>query len=108
MRELFRERDYTRVGYFQTVLEAEGIPTFVRNKDTTTFMTEIPIPEFYPALCIMNDEDYEDAVQILRDCIVKDSESSQEEVACPKCQETNPGNFEVCWSCGTDLVPATA
>jgi hypothetical protein len=39
---------------------------------------------------------------------VKDSESSQEEVSCPKCQEQNPGNFETCWSCGTEIVPATA
>jgi hypothetical protein len=71
-------------------------------------MTEIPIPEFYPALCVMNDEDYEAAVQIIRDGIVKDSESSETEVSCPNCHESNPGNFETCWSCGTELAPATA
>ena len=25
MKELFREKDFTRVGYFQSILEAEGI-----------------------------------------------------------------------------------
>jgi hypothetical protein len=108
MKELFREKDFTRVGYFQGILEAEGIPTFVRNQDTTTFLTEVPIPEFYPALCVMNDEDYEEAVRIIRDCIVKDSVSSETEVQCPKCRESNPGNFETCWACGSELVPATA
>ena len=33
MRELFSERDPTRIGYYQTVLEAEGIQTFIRNEN---------------------------------------------------------------------------
>ena len=103
MKELFRERDYTRVGYFQTVLEAEGIPTFVRNENTVTFMTEIPIPEFYPALCVVNDEDYDAAIELLRKHVKEDEVLSQQSVACPKCGESNPANFEICWSCSTAL-----
>ena len=106
MKELFRESDYTRVGYYQTILEGEGIQTFVRNQHTSNLMTSIPIPEFYPALCVVNEEDYERALEVLRINVAKDQESSQTEVPCPKCQETNPGNFETCWSCGSDLVVA--
>lgn len=103
MKELFRERDYTRVGYFQSLLEAEGIPTFVRNENTVTFMTEVPIPEFYPALCVIRDEDYDRALQVLKTYAKDDERLSQEEVTCPKCGEPNPANFEVCWSCSTPL-----
>lgn len=108
MKELFRERDYTRVGYFQTVLEAEGIPTFVRNENTVTFMTEIPIPEFYPALCVVNDEDYTPALEILRKHVKEDETLSQQNVTCPSCGETNPANFETCWSCSGALQAAPA
>ncbi len=103
MKELFRERDYTRVGYFQTVLEAEGIQTFVRNENTVTFMTEIPIPEFYPALCVVNDEDYDAALEVLRKHVKEDEVLSQQSVTCAKCGETNPANFEICWSCSASL-----
>jgi hypothetical protein len=23
---------------------------------------------------------------------------------CPRCQEENPGSFELCWNCGADLT----
>ena len=67
MKELFRERDAARVGFYQSLLEAEGIPTHVRNRDLVTTMgTEVPIPEFFPALCVINDEDYDAAIDCLR------------------------------------------
>lgn len=103
MKEIFRERDYTRVGYFQTVLEAEGIQTFVRNENTVTFMTEVPIPEFYPALCVVDDEDYPRALEILKVHVKDDEQLSQQETPCPKCGESNPANFEVCWSCSASM-----
>ena len=68
MKELFRERDPARVGFYQSLLEAEGIPTHVRNRDLATGMgTEVLIPEFFPALCVVNDEDYGRAVEFLKE-----------------------------------------
>ena len=66
MRELFRERDPALVGMYQSLLEAAGIPTHVRNRDLVVMMTEVPIPEFFPALCVVNDDDYDRALSILR------------------------------------------
>lgn len=104
MKELFRERDYTKVGYFESVLEAEGIPTIVRNKHLTmSGLTEIPIPEFFPALCVMDDEDHGRAMEIIRRHLTENSKGAELEVICPACAETNPGNFDICWSCGADL-----
>lgn len=103
MKELFRERDYTRIGYYQSVLEEAGIPTHVRNKDLVGLMTEVPIPEFFPALCVVHDEDHPRALQLLKDQVAMDAvQSTTEEWNCAKCGAGNPGNFEVCWSCGAD------
>ena len=33
MKDLFSEFDFTKVGYFESVLEAQGIKTFIRNRD---------------------------------------------------------------------------
>lgn len=105
MKELFRESDYTKVGYFESVLEAEGIPTLVRNKHLTMAgLSEIPIPEFFPALCVMRDEDYEPAMEIIRKHLTENCAGVEREVNCPACRELNPGNFDICWSCGVDLA----
>jgi len=105
MKELFRERDFTKVGYFQSVLEAEGIATIVRNKHLTmSGLTEIPIPEFFPALCVMDEADYPRAVEIIRRRITENAVNADIEVKCPACGEMNPGNFDLCWSCGSEMA----
>lgn len=104
MKELFRERDYTKVGYFQSVLEDAGIPSIVRNKHLTmSGLTEIPIPEFFPALCVINDEDYDRAMELIRCRYEENIAGADLEKKCPGCAEVNPGNFDVCWSCGAEF-----
>jgi hypothetical protein len=104
MKELFREQDFTRVAFFQGLVEAEGIPTLIRNQHLTgSGLTEIPIPEFFPALCVLHDDDYVRAVQIIRKHLVEQNTEPQTEIPCPACGEINPGNFETCWSCGADI-----
>lgn len=101
MKELFREPDITRVSFFKMLLEEEGIPTIIRNEYLTmSGLSEIPIPEFFPALCVADDADYPRAVALIRDHLTTERQQTSEEWACPKCGESNPGNFEVCWSCG--------
>jgi hypothetical protein len=108
MKELFRERDFTRVGLYQSMLEAEGISTVVLNENSETMTTIVPIPVFFPALCVVNDEDYDRAVDVLERNSVGSARLSQQQKVCPACQENNPGNFETCWSCGSELAPVTA
>ncbi len=101
MKELFRHGDYTRVGFLQTLLEAEGIPTFVRNESTPTYMTGFPAAE--PALCVVRDEDYDRAMSLLKLHLREEETPTDQEVTCPKCGESNPANFDVCWSCSAPL-----
>jgi hypothetical protein len=101
MKELLREREFVRVGYFQTVLEAAGIPTFLRNENLS--VTEVSIPDFFPALCVLNDGDYDQAMEIIRQQEEKSKESPGEDRICKSCGEPCPGNFELCWSCGAPL-----
>ena len=101
MKELFREQDITRVSYYKMVLEQEGIPTMIRNEHLTCAgLTEIPIPEFFPALCVMDDADYPRAVEIVRRYLAENAAGADEEIPCRHCEEPNPGNFDVCWACG--------
>ena len=104
MRELFREADFTIVGHFRSILEDAGIQTMIRNEALSmSGLTEIPIPDMFPALCVVHDEDFERARAIIFEHIKRDEGKSDEEVNCPSCGESNPGNFEVCWACEASL-----
>ena len=104
MRELFREQDITRVSYYKAVLEDYEIPTMIKNEYLSgSGLTDIPIPEFFPALCVLNDEDYVRAVKIIREHLTANQKDADIEITCASCGETNPGNFEICWSCGNPV-----
>lgn len=104
MKEIFRNRDHAIVGYYKTLLEAEGIPIMLRNEHITAAgLAEIPIPQFFPYISVINDADYEKAIEILSRITNENAKHSELEIICPSCGETNPGNFEVCFSCGADL-----
>ena len=100
MIELFRDPEMARVGQYQSILEAEGIATFVRNENLSG--TEVVIPAFYPALCVVDDKDYERAVAIIRS-YEQETPGSDEEIRCPQCGELSPGTFAECWNCGAAL-----
>ncbi len=108
MKDLFREFDFTKVGYYQSIIESQGVETFVRNRDSASLVGEAAImPDLWPTLCVVNDEDYERAMQMIRDSVSVDSERSDIEVVCSACQEKNPGNFDLCWSCGEMMGKGT-
>jgi hypothetical protein len=72
MKEVFRDCDPTRVDLRRSLLEAAGLRCFVRNAATHNAIVGglavafFPLPEFFPTLCIVDDEDYAEAMEILR------------------------------------------
>ena len=102
MKELFRERNQIGMSHYQSLLEAAGIPTFIRNENLSQL--EAPIPVFMPALCVVNDEDFDKAVELIEANRLEAAEAPTAEQKCAQCGETNPGSFEICWHCGADLA----
>lgn len=65
MIELYRDPDFVKVGFYQSVLEEAGIQTHIRNADGSS-MAGVMIPDVYPALCIVNDSDFKKAWELLQ------------------------------------------
>lgn len=104
MKELFREPDFTMIGHYQSLLESHGVKTHVKNETIATMgVSEIPIPDTFPALCVVHNEDFERAWKLIREHRAKNEALSKFEIKCSKCGEMNPGNFDTCWSCGASL-----
>lgn len=107
MREVFIHQDSARVGLYKSVLDSAGIPNFVRNALTNNSVTDMPSPIFFPALCVMHDEDYDAAIELLRK-VVKPEPADGPDWKCPSCGEEVPATFDTCWKCNTEREPGQA
>ena len=105
MKEIFTDQDSTRVGYFKSLLEAEGIACYVRN-ELSNQLAEIPIRVFYPVLCIISDGDYNRAQGILEP--YRRALTAAPDWKCPKCQSLVPAGFETCWNCQSERPTAVS
>jgi hypothetical protein len=101
MRKIYENADFTRVGYFQSILEEAGIPTFLKNLGASMGMGEIPFVEVYPELWIVNDVDYERAIDVLEPYYQHEAEAANApEWICSACGVEVDGGFDECWKCG--------
>jgi hypothetical protein len=98
MREVFVNQDVARVGYYKSVLDEAGIPNLIRNELSHSSLTDMPSPIFFPALCVLNDEDYPLAMELLGAIYYAPTPSGPDWI-CPSCGECVPVNFDTCWKC---------
>jgi hypothetical protein len=104
MREIFRNADSAWVGLYQSILEDADILTFVYNLSSLQLpaagllVAFFPLPLFFPTLCVVNDGDYEEAMEILQSVRAGGLQDT-EHWNCERCGEVIPGNFTKCWNC---------
>ena len=98
MREIYVDQDYTRVGFYKSILDQAGIANIIRNDISHSSLTELPSPIFFPALCVVHEEDYDRAMQLLRE-IQHAPPTVLPDWRCPKCGAEIPANFDRCWQC---------
>ena len=98
MIKVFEDFDYMRVGQMQSLLEANGIGTFLKNQFGFGGTGELPFVETVPQLFVLSEKDVERARELI---------DSQEPAAepgepwtCPACAEENDAPFSACWNCG--------
>lgn len=86
------------------LLESAGLSVEVRHEALAPLAGELPATETWVELWLWPHE-VEQARQLEKE-LKNNEEAAARTVQCPRCQEENPGNFELCWSCGLDL-PST-
>jgi hypothetical protein len=97
--EIYRDRDYSKVGMLEGILNSAGIPTLLRNRNAVSMTTEIPIPVMFPNICVLNPDDAERAKELIEIYTQTSDPQSEQPWTCKTCGETNEGNFSECWSC---------
>jgi hypothetical protein len=106
MKEVFRAPSPAQVAVRQALLEDAGMACFVRNETMQQaipgglMVALFPLPDFWPTLCVIDDVDYPDAMELLR----PDGSRARPglEWVCANCGEPVPGNFNACWNCDSE------
>lgn len=84
-----------------SALESSGLSVEVRGESLAPLSGEIPGGETWVELWL-HPRDMEHARGLLAE-LRENQEAAEHSVECPRCREENPGNFELCWSCGLEL-----
>lgn len=105
MKAVFTHFDSARVGLCKSLLDEAGIVSFVRNAASGN-LASIPVPVFYPVLCVVNDADFDRARQLILSQVEPIAMSGQDWV-CPNCQSVVPAGFDKCWNCERDRGAAS-
>ena len=66
MIKVFESFDFMEVGRVQSLLEAHGIHTFMKNEFSTGAVGELPFQEVAPQLYLLDEKDIAEANRLLR------------------------------------------
>ncbi len=65
MIKVFESFDYMEAGRVRSLLEANGIETFMKNEFSTGAMGELPFQEVAPMVFIIHDDDLPEAMRLI-------------------------------------------
>ena len=97
---VFENFNFTRVGQMQSLLESNGIKTFIRNEYGSSVVGELPFVEVVPQLFVLEEKDLARAKELL--LLDLPVENQGEDWVCPECGVDVEANFSRCWKCGVN------
>ena len=98
MKKLTSADSLVTISHYKNLLESEGIPAFLKNEHLGSIVGDMPFQEVWPQLWVMNDLDYDRALQLIDADRITD-ESPKLPWRCRKCGTENEGQFAACWQC---------
>lgn len=101
MKRLYTASGLPETHLLRDRLDAEGIAVVIFNEHSAGAVGELPCNEALPELWLPDHAQFARARTLLLDY---EHAASAPPRDCPKCQEVNPGNFELCWRCGGALT----
>jgi hypothetical protein len=99
MKLIYTHENLVLVVHAQNLLEQQGLRTAIKNEFARGAVGDISALSAWPEVWVMNDDDYDTAVKIIREAVM---DSSATGWVCKTCNEENEGSFEFCWNCEED------
>ncbi|PYO44837.1 MAG: hypothetical protein DMD33_01600 [Gemmatimonadetes bacterium] len=98
MRSVASFRTLSQAQSLRIALEAEGIRAVIHDEQAVSLVAGSV------AVSVVDDRDYERARAVAARLEVPVALAGDDVLRCPRCNAENPGNFNSCWRCQTDLT----
>ena len=103
MRKVVSAGSYVEAQLLRGYLEQAGISIEIVNENSSGTPGSphwaLPVPA---EIWVLNDQQHGEAVKLVEEYFAKQTAPPEAEWLCGKCNESNPGSFEVCWNCGNE------
>jgi putative signal transducing protein len=99
MKKVYSSDSPIMAGHIHSLLEASNIECHLRNMNLTGGIGELPINECWPEVWVNDESDFSLADNLIKSALA-DAEKN-EDWQC-QCGEAIEGQFEICWSCGSE------
>ena len=99
MIKVFEDFDISLVGYYKSILEANGIETFLKNQFGTSGAGELPFVEVIPQIWVLDEGDVDQARALIVELKNPDNIVKPSQWDCPECGEPQEPAFTNCWKC---------
>jgi hypothetical protein len=99
--KVYENFELSIVGQLQSLLEANGIRTFLKNEFAAGALGELPFVEVCPQLFVLKPVDLPEANRLIRETApLFASPEPGTPWTCAKCGAEVNGELAVCWKCG--------
>ncbi len=103
MTRIFSEPNPIFIHQLKELLEEKGIATIIKNEFLSGGVGELPPTEVWPELWVVNKEDKEPAKRLV-DEFLHSTKNKFKNWTCENCSQEVEGQFNVCWSCGKEML----
>ena len=100
MKKVYSADNLAMSGYVKSMREENQINCVIKNQNLVGAMGELPPIECWPEVWVLDDDEYENAMQIIN-TFLSERAHPREEWIC-RCGEKIEGQFSACWSCGRE------
>ena len=99
MIRVWRAYDLIEATHLRNVLDAAGMPAFLRNENLMRVAGEVPFDQAWPEVWIADDTQLDEARDLIREIRRPQYAPSW---TCGQCNEWLEGQFSACWNCGAE------
>jgi len=96
MKMVYTNENRLIAGNASNILENHGVKTVLKNEFSSSASGEISAFDTWPEIWVVNDSDYDKAIEIIENSLSRDNAP---EWLCTHCDEKNDASFELCWNC---------
>ena len=102
MKRIYTAANLADAHLVRDLLQHAGIAVHIFNEYAMAALGDVPMGSACPQLWISQLHQEQHARAVIADYEQRPAQTAIKH--CPSCQESNPGEFELCWNCGAGLA----